>query len=52
MQTFHLSFTARLVGAIGSFQSFTEMVKAESFEAAKLALYDKYEHISNIKFLK
>jgi predicted negative regulator of RcsB-dependent stress response len=46
MKKFKLSFTARLIGAIGKLQKFTETVEAENLEAAKFKLYKKYEHIT------
>jgi hypothetical protein len=49
MKKFKLSFKARLIGSIGKLQSFTETVEAENLEVAKFKLYNKYEHISNIK---
>jgi hypothetical protein len=41
-----MRFSARRIGAIGITETFVEDREAEDPEAAKLALYDKYEHIS------
>jgi len=51
MKIFKLSFIGRLKGAIGITYKIHETVKAENLEAAKLKLYDKYEHITQIKVL-
>jgi hypothetical protein len=45
MHTYRIHFMGRHIGAIGIFQEFTETVQAENDEAARLKLYDKYEHI-------
>lgn len=49
MKTFKLSFIGRKKGAIGVFFKIREKVIAENLEAAILKLYDKYEHITQIK---
>tara|TARA_R110000822_G_scaffold67329_1_gene164005 strand:- start:460 stop:615 length:156 start_codon:yes stop_codon:yes gene_type:complete len=51
MKTFKLSFIGRLNGAIGITYKIRENVNAENLEAAKLKLYNKYEHITQIKVL-
>jgi len=40
-----LTFRARHKGAIGIDQWFNEEVDAETFEEARLKLYEKYDHI-------
>jgi hypothetical protein len=49
MKTYKLKFKACLLGAIGKKQRFTETLQAENLEAAKLSLYNKYEHIQELK---
>lgn len=46
MKTFRVSFTGRMKGAIGKFYRIRDTVKATDPEAAVLALYEKYDHIS------
>jgi len=45
MKTYKIKFEGRLLGAIGAFYNYTEDVEANTFEEAKLKLYDKYDHI-------
>ena len=52
LNTYKISFTGRLKGAIGIFYPITDKVQATDEKAAILALYDKYEHISNPKVKK
>ena len=52
MTTYTVKFTGRTNGAIGIFYPITETVQAENEEAAKLKLYEKYEHITNIQIKK
>ena len=49
MKTYTAKFTGRKVGAIGIFYPITTTVQAENEEAARLKLYDKYEHIMGLK---
>jgi len=54
MKKFKVSFTGRLIGAIGIFYKIrteVEMPKESAPEQIKLKLYDKYEHISEFKIL-
>jgi hypothetical protein len=44
-----IKFYGRRVGAIGIFSSCEETVEARSPEAAKLKLYNSFEHISSIE---
>jgi hypothetical protein len=46
MKTYEVRFYGRTIGAIGILYWITDTVQAENEEAAKLKLYDKYEHIS------
>jgi len=46
MKKFTLRFMAKERGAIGAFQSFIETVEAETYAAARLSLYDNYDHIT------
>jgi len=46
MNTYKITFTGRLKGAIGIFYKITDTVKAINEDAAILALHDKYEHIN------
>lgn len=50
MKTFNISFIGRYKNALGIRERFTEKVKAPSYDDAVLKLYDKYEHISVLKF--
>ena len=52
MHTYKISFTGRLKGAIGIFYKITDTVRATDEKAATLALYDKYEHIHQLKVKK
>lgn len=51
MKTYKITFTGRLINAIGKTYSHTITVKAESQDEAVLKLYEKFEHIKiiNIK---
>jgi len=44
-----VSFVGRQAGAIGITYPITETIEAETEEAARLAMYDRYEHISGFK---
>jgi hypothetical protein len=46
--TYAVSFVGRRVGAIGIFQRYNITVKAPSWEEARMCLYEKYEHISEL----
>lgn len=52
MKKYKFSFIGRQVGAIGIFYKITATVEAENIEAAKLRLYDKYDHIQQLKQVK
>lgn len=45
MPTYRIEFDGKEKGAIGSFSHYCETVTAETFEAAVLHLYDRYEHV-------
>ena len=49
MKTYKATFIGRLKSAIGITYKITDKVKAENEKEANLKLYDKYEHISNLK---
>ncbi len=46
MKTYEIDFKGRKVGAIGVFETFRTQVFADDPEAAKLALYARFEHIT------
>ena len=46
MELYYFEGTARQRGAIGITSPFNAEVRAESLHAARIALYDKWEHIS------
>lgn len=48
-QTFYFSFDGRLLGAIGKTYFISTKVRAEDKEKAINELYNKYEHITNLK---
>jgi len=48
MTTYLANFIGRENGAIGVTYEITERVKADDIEQARLALYEKYEHISGL----
>jgi hypothetical protein len=56
MKSYSISFVGRPIGALGVEQRHTVEVEAEDTEAAKLKLYESYEHIHlgsiKIKILK
>ena len=49
MKTYKATFYGRKVGAIGIRYLIEDTVSADNKEAARLKLYDKYEHISDLK---
>lgn len=52
MKTFKVTFTGRKKNAIGIFYKISDIVEApknSTDEQIRLKLYDKYEHISNLK---
>ena len=51
MYKFTIEFYGRTKGAIGSFYTIRDSVEAETKEKAILKLYDKYEHIQQVKFI-
>ena len=46
MDLYHFNCYGRQRGALGIFHNFSTFVAAETFEEAKLKLYDNWEHIS------
>lgn len=52
MKTYQASFKGRLVGAIGIFEQFRDTVEAFNYEEARIKLYDKYEHITDLKLVE
>ena len=52
MKTFRIMFNGRETGAIGTTYPIYKILDAENKEKAILSLYDEYEHIINIKFIK
>ena len=51
-QTFlwRVRFKGRKVGAEGIFYEIETIAKGKTIDEALLSLYDKYEHISNVRF--
>ena len=49
VKTYRARFTGREVGAIGTFQRFETDVEARNKDEANLALYNRFEHISNLE---
>lgn len=49
MKTFKVTFYGRTKNALGIRYNITDTVQAEKIEDVRLALYDKYEHICNLK---
>lgn len=47
--TFFASFIGRNVGAIGTFYRINTTVEASSSEEARLRLYDRFEHLTDLK---
>lgn len=52
MKIFKFTFIGRLNTSIGICYKITAKTTAENLEAAKLALYTNYEHITNLKHIK
>ena len=48
-QTFEFIFTGREVGSLGKFRKIKMQVIASSQKEAELKIYDKYEHVINLK---
>jgi len=48
MLKYQAKFTGRTINAIGKTYKIIDTVEAENEESARLKLYDKYEHISNL----
>jgi hypothetical protein len=46
--TYRAQFTGRLAGAIGIFHPITTTVEGDDPAAARLALYDRFEHITGL----
>lgn len=51
MQRYKMTFDGRRRDAIGVFYNITADREAETKSAAKLALYDEFEHVQNLKFV-
>ena len=51
MYKFTIEFYGRTKGAIGIFYTIRDSVEAETKDEAILKLYDKYEHIQQVKFI-
>jgi len=52
MKTFKIMFNGRESGSIGRAYPIYEILDAENEENAILSLYDKYEHIINIRIIE
>lgn len=52
MNKYTIQFRGRTRNAIGIFYTIVDSVIAENKEQAELKLYDKYEHIIQVKILK
>ncbi|TAL44873.1 MAG: hypothetical protein EPN91_03575 [Salinibacterium sp.] len=48
---YYAKFNGRQVGAIGKFYAISTTVEAEDLEAAKYALYERYEHITSLRMV-
>lgn len=48
-KAYHAVFTGREVGAIGKFHKIDTVVGGENPKAARLNLYERFEHISGLK---
>lgn len=48
-RTYKALFNGRSKGAIGSLHTIYTTVKAKNLEEARLKLYERYEHITNLK---
>lgn len=51
MNKYTIEFIGRLAGALGVTYKIIEDVEADSVEAARVKLYDKYEHIYVTKII-
>lgn len=51
MIRYYAKFNGRQVGAIGRFHTISTTVEAEDLERAKLALYERYEHITSLRLI-
>lgn len=49
MKTYRAVFQGRAKGALGIFYPMSTEVTAENEEAARLRLYDRFEHISSLR---
>lgn len=49
LNKYNCSFTGREVGAIGVFFHVNYTVEAKNEELAHLKIYDKYEHLTDVK---
>ena len=52
MYKFTIKFYGGTKGSIGAFYTIHDYVEAETKEDAILKLYDKYEHIQQVKFIE
>lgn len=51
MRQFTFSFTGKQNGALGLREYYSVITEGENLQAARLALYDTHEHISNLQYL-
>lgn len=49
MKNYKFTFEGVVIGSIGKKQKFTVTTQADSFDEAKLKLYDTHEHIHILK---
>jgi hypothetical protein len=50
MKQFTFSFTGKTKGALGLPQNYIVTTQGENLQAARLALYDTHEHVSNLRY--
>lgn len=48
MKTYKVMFYGRTAGALGVCYWIEDIIEAPNMESIRLALYDKYEHITNL----
>lgn len=51
MPRYRITFYGRTVGAIGIDYEITDTREGDTPEAARLALYDKYEHVHVVRYV-
>jgi len=49
MEKYKITFTARIMNAIGKLSKFTRTVEAENEQAAVLKLYEQFDHVHSPK---